>query len=413
MRILHIVHQYLPQWVGGVEIYTQGLAHALARGGHPTAIFVREGGLGNLQLTTDSGVQVYRWQGSTYNETQQWLAAFGDAATQSAFERVLDEFQPEVVHLQHLLGLPISLIATLATRRIPMVMTLHDYSLLCANTKLLTNDTEQTCYGPRAYLNCAQCGFAKAGWSNLRPLAPLIAPVFALRAYFLKVIQRYVKHFIAPTEFVRLMHIQLGGIAANAVQVLDYGIELPSVPLVPLRPIGALRVAYLGSVARLKGVHLLISAFNHLPEDAELRIAGDLTRQPQYVAELHTLAQHRNITFLGACNPSEVQTLLDWADILAVPSIWYEVSPLVIHEAWARGRPVMVGEFGSLAHLVQPDVNGVCVRPPHHPLAWAQALQELHDNRAKLKALHAQVRAPKSFLQHVVELERVYSNLST
>jgi hypothetical protein len=73
----------------------------------------------------------------------------------------------------------------------------------------------------------------------------------------------------------------------------------------------------------------------------------------------------------------------------------------------------MVGDFGSLAHLVEPDVNGWLIHPPQQPSAWAEALQDLHTNRAKLKTLQAQVRAPKSFVQHVTELERVYSSLFT
>jgi glycosyltransferase involved in cell wall biosynthesis len=413
MRILHVVHQYLPRWVGGVEIYTHGLTRALEQRGHTTAIFVRENKAGDLQTTIEAGVSVYRWQSGAYSEMRQWLAALGDSATHLTFQRVLDEFQPTVVHLQHLLGLPASLVASVAKRRIPMVMTLHDYGLLCANTKLLTSDTEQNCRGPRAYINCAQCGIAKVRHSGLRPFAFFLAPAFAIRAQALRTTLRHIKQFIAPTEFVKASHARIGSIPLSAIQVIDYGIDLPTAPTIPIRPSGPLRVAFIGSVARLKGVHLLISAFNTMPAEAELRIAGDLNRQPDYVAELRSLAKHPKISFLGACARSEVETLLDWADLVAVPSIWYEVSPLVIHEAWARARPVMVGDFGSLAHLVEPDVNGWLIHPPQQPSAWAEALQDLHTNRAKLKTLQAQVRAPKSFVQHVTELERVYSSLFT
>lgn len=413
MRILHLVHQYLPRWVGGVEIYTHGLAQAQEQAGHAVAIFVRENAPGGLELASQNGVRVYRWQGGERGEMQQWLTTLGDSAIQSAFQRVLDEFQPEVVHLQHLLGLPTTLVSLLAARRIPMVMTLHDYSLLCGNTKLLTNDTEQLCQGPRAYINCAQCGLAKAGRTSLRSFATIVAPVFALRALALKTMFRHINQFIAPTEFVQQMHVQLANIPISKIRVIDYGIELPVESPPPFRSVGALRVAFIGSIARLKGVHLLISAFNLMPAEAELRIAGDLTRQPSYTAELLAMAKHPNISFLGVCDRAAVQNLLDWSDILTVPSIWYEVSPLVIHEAWARGKPVMVGDFGSLASLVKHGVNGWCVKPPHRPSAWAEALQELHYNRAKLKVLQTQIHVPKNFTQHVAEMEHVYSNLST
>lgn len=410
MRVLHLVHQYLPRWVGGVEIYTHTLARALNQSGHTAAVFVRENEEGGLHHTLYEGVPVYRWQGGKHSETYRWVATLGDAPTHAAFVRVLAEFQPDVVHIQHLLGLPASIVSTLVKRNIPHVMTLHDYNLLCANTKLLTNDTEQTCLGPRAYVNCARCGATKAGVrADLRRFAPALAPIFALRAQPLHNVLRQVKCFIAPTEFVRTMHVKKG-LSASAVRVLDYGVEIPSDPSIPVRTQGALRVAFVGSVARLKGIHVLVSAFNHLPDDAELRIAGDLTRQPDYVAELRAMAQHPNIHFLGGLDRAATQALMDWADLIAVPSIWYEVSPLVIHEARARLRPVMVGNLGSLPGLVRNNIDGWCVQP-HASSAWVENLQELYHNRVKLISAQAQVRVPQSIAYHVAELEKLYSAL--
>lgn len=410
MKILHIAHQYLPEWVGGVEIYTHTLAQALQAYGHMAAVFVRTDQPGGWRTADQDGVRVYRWQGGARSEAQRWLAALGDPPTHAAFERALDHFRPDVVHIQHLLGLPVSLLAVLRQRRIPHLMTLHDYSLVCANTKLLTNDTEQLCAGPRAYLNCARCGLAKLGQPGLRPLAPALALLFAARAQPWRQMLRRVPLFLAPTPFVRQTCIQ-HGMPPEAVQVLDYGIALPPEPPVPVRKAGALRVAFVGSVARLKGVHVLVQAFNSLPAEAELRIAGPLDREPAYVADLRALACHPNIRFLGALGRAETQSLMDWADVVAVPSIWYEVSPLVIHEAFARQRPVLTGDFGSLAACVEHGVNGWRVAP-HQPAAWAAALHDLHFNRAKLLRVQAQVRPPKSLSAHVGELEALYSRLS-
>ncbi len=407
MNILHVVHQYLPQWVGGVEIYTQQVAQAMQSAGHTVAIFVREDQPGGWQVTEEAGVRVYRFAGGARSEPQRWLAALRDPATHAAFERTLQHFRPEVVHLQHLLGLPVSVLAALRQRHLPHLMTLHDYSLLCANTKLLTNGSEHLCTGPQAYLNCGQCGAAKAGWPPA--FAPALAPVFALRAAPLRRVLRRVPHFIAPTAFVRQTHVRLGA-PADRVQVLDYGINLPADPPVPVRPAGPLRVAFLGSVARLKGVHVLLQAFNTLPAEAELRVAGPLDREPAYVADLRASAHHPNIHFLGALDRAQTQALMDWADVVAVPSIWYEVSPLVIHEARARQRPVLVGDFGSAAGLVEPGGDGWRVSP-HTAPAWAAALHDLHLNRAKLLAAHARVRPPKTTADHVRELLAVYAGL--
>lgn len=397
--------------MGGVEVYTQGIAKALIARGHALAVFVREDDAQHtpplgLRAENYEGVPIHRFFAPPRSEVTRWLATFGDTATLAAFQDVLDKFQPEVVHFQHLLGLPVGLVDEVRQRRIPQLLTLHDYWFICANTKLLTNDTEQTCLGPQAWVNCGQCALAKLGVNWAWPLAPMLAPIFAARDWRLQSVLQQFDALIAPTDFVRDTFVQHGA-PAQRVQVIDYGIELPPMSAPPLSADGPLRVAYVGAVARLKGVQVLVEAFNALPPDAELRIAGDLARQPDYVRVLHQNTQHPGVRYLGPQNRAEVWGLLRWADVVAVPSLWYEVSPLVIHEAFAMRRPVIASHIGSLASRVRDGVDGRLL-PPGDVLAWSEALNELASQRARLLRFQEAIRPARTVTHHAQELEQLY-----
>ena len=165
MRILNLVHQYLPDKVGGTERYTQGIAHALAQRGHQVGVFYRRSAAGaGVERREDTGVTVWAaWSGAA-GPTRRFLATFGDTPIERAFGRVLDESRPDLVHVQHMMGLPAALLDTLHRRRIPTVITLHDYWWVCANAQLVTNYDQSICAGPRHnWFNCSRCALARGG----------------------------------------------------------------------------------------------------------------------------------------------------------------------------------------------------------------------------------------------------------
>ena len=409
MKILQVVHQFLPTWVGGVEVYTHNLAESLIGRGHQVTVFVREDGQGGMRTDQLGTVPVHRLYAPGRSMAQRWLSTLGEPQTEAAFQQLLAQLQPDVVHFQHLLGLPAALFDAVTTLGIPTVATLHDYGFICANTKLLTNYSERTCGGPRAWINCSWCGLARAGLGWAVPLAPALAPVFALRDLRLRQVLTRANALVAPTPFVRDIYLAHGA-PPGRLRVMEYGIEPPPIAPTPLREAGPLRVAYLGNVARLKGVQVLVEAFNGLPHDAELQIAGDLTREPGYVRQLEQRVRHPGVRFLGQQGRGALWALLDWADVVAVPSIWYEVSPLVIHEAFAMRRPVVASNLGSLAGRVRHEVDGI-LAPPGDSQAWGKVLQDLSHNRGRLLDFQQAIRPVKTAAEHAHELEELYQQL--
>jgi len=130
----------------------------------------------------------------------------------------------------------------------------------------------------------------------------------------------------------------------------------------------ALRFGFIGNLMAAKGVHILIEAFKKIPEGAaELKIYGAVSSYKSslwdYEAFLKKTAGRANISFMGGFDNKDISRVLSKIDVLVVPSIWFENSPLVIHEAFLAGVPVIAASIGGMPELINDGENGFCSRP--------------------------------------------------
>jgi glycosyltransferase involved in cell wall biosynthesis len=407
---LHIIHQFLPDHVGGTEHYARSLALAQRRSGHQVALFCRRSNAGQrLHRESFEGLPVYRAVSGHSTPTRRFRSTLVDPFLADCLADVIAEARPELVHIHHLMGLPAStLLASDLTA--PLIVTLHDYWWVCANTQLFTDYGGQVCEGPRLWLNCARCGLARVGAGAAWPLSPLPALLFAWRAAILRRLVPQVAAWIAPTAFVRDWHVA-HGFPTGRLHVIGHGLE-------PLSPDLLSRVAsreeerahhfvYVGGLSRQKGVHVLIEAFNNLPEAARLTIAGDETAFPGYCTDLRRRAKHPGIHFAGRLDRAAVWELLAAADALVVPSLWYETASLVVQEGFAAGIPVVVSGHGALAERVRHGVDGLHF-PPGDVAALCRTLQRLSGEPGLLPCLRQNIRPVRTIDEHEGQVAAVY-----
>jgi glycosyltransferase involved in cell wall biosynthesis len=415
MRVLHIVHQYPPEFIGGTELYTQTVARSLVARGHTVSIFSPARQVSDPVhppiMTTEDGVRVHRIPLGLRSANAVFFDTFRQPILATAFAAVLRQEQPDLVHVQHLMGLPAHLIDQITTAGIPFVVTLHDYWYVCANAQLLTNTRQEICAGPHWWINCGQCALARAGYPDWLMLAPATAPLLGYRHRLLQRVLTRAAGLIAPTEFVRETYRQLG-VPVDRVQVISHGIELPSVlpPAVP-RSTNALRVAYIGGLSWQKGVHTVIEAVNDLPADeVQLTIYGDLSAFPDYVADLKRLAQHSAIRFAGRLDRGALWQALRETDVVVVPSLWYETASLIVQEAFAAGVPVVASNLGALRERVRDHLDGLLITPGD-PEAWRAALQRCVDEPDLLPCLRQGIVPVRSAAEHIADLETLYAGI--
>ncbi len=405
MRILHLVHQYLPDHVGGTELYTVWLTRALQQQGHDIAVFHRRSADGTgLTRREDDGIPIWAaWHGR-FQPTNRLLSTFRDQPLLHSFQQVIANFRPDVVHVQHLMGLPTQLLDFLHKQHIPYVVTLWDFWWICANAQLLTNYDQTLCAGPDRFLNCAKCALARANLPQFAPALPALALPLAWRNGRLHHALQQASQLIAPAHFVKQWYVD-HGLPAGNIKVLPPGLDYPAKPTTP--PHANFRVGYVGGLSWQKGVHVLVEAFNQLPETAELWLAGDPDFDPAYVNQLKDTGR---ATFLGKLDRQEVWQMLAQVDVIVVPSLWYETFVFVISEAFALGVPVVASDLGVLAERVRHGVDGLLF-PPGDVAQLAQVLQSLHDEPALLARLRQNIPPIITVAEHGAVVAELYAEV--
>jgi glycosyltransferase involved in cell wall biosynthesis len=362
----------------------------------------------------EEGVRVYRAAAGSQSRTRVFANTFGNGRLSRAFATLLEAERPDLIHVQHLMGLPVSIIDQVRGRGIPYVMTLHDYWYICANAQLLTNYDNTLSAGPDPHFhNCARCALARAGLNRLGWLAPAVAPIMARRNHLLHDVFVRANRIIAPADFVRQVYDRLGYSTERTV-VVPFGVELSPADLqaartaAAQRPATGLRIGYVGGIAWQKGLHCLIAAVNQLPhEDVTLSIYGGLSAFRVYATELRDLAKHPGIRFEGVVSRQELWPALGSLDVLVVPSLWYEGSPAIIREAFAAGVPVIASRIGALPEMVRDGVDGLLF-PPGDTAALYDILHTLLDKPGELDKLRPSITPVLSFGEHVERVTAIY-----
>jgi glycosyltransferase involved in cell wall biosynthesis len=420
MRIALVVHKYPPASVGGTEIYTQNLARELSAQDHRVFVFYRddEGATGRDKANWEGreGVTMYPvsrpYNPRTASPPAQFLDTFFNPDVEHAFRQFLEVSRPDLVHFQHVAMLSYRLIGLAKDAGLPVVLTLHDYWFQCSVSQLVWPDA-QVCQGKALGLNCARCVLAARTRSPLLQfLRPLAAPLLQTRDALVKGAALKADKLISPSHFLIEQYTAVG-FPRDRFDYLENGIDVERIRRYPRRPSsdGPLRFVFLGSLAWQKGVHVLVEAFRGVsPEKATLWIYGSPDVFPEYAERLRRMADSANTSFEGLVPNEEVGRVLSAADVVIVPSLWYENSPVVIQEAFAAGVPVIASRIGALAEKVQHEVNGLLFTPGDVE-ALREVLDSVIEHPAQIEDFRAHIPEPVTVQGHVDVLVGLYQAL--
>jgi glycosyltransferase involved in cell wall biosynthesis/SAM-dependent methyltransferase len=418
LRVLQVVHQFVPRHSGGTEIYCSDLSFALARRGHAVRV------LSGAPFSEDMGTRVL-WEGDAAIVLQRLPATrvyrrfgtmggffdrFDNPEARLGIREVLDRTRPDVVHVQHLLHLSAELIPECRARGIPVVVTLHDYWFLCHRIKLIRRNGA-LCHGPDRGWNCCQCLNApRLVRSHLNPGA--VAANMYRYAYLTRQLLK-ADRILTPSCFLRDVFGR-NGVPAERITVCRLGV--PEVPrdvadrLAAARPVERVRFGFLGVFTQEKGVHVLVDAFSRLlPGCAELHVFG-VPSQPRYEEDVRRAARHPDIRWRGTIPHAERWQALAEMDVLVLPSLWYENSPLAILEARKVGVPVIASAIGGVPEFVENGVNGLTF-PAGDVDALARCLRAVVEDPASIVRWRSAIVPPKPMEAHVDEIEMLYHEL--
>jgi glycosyltransferase involved in cell wall biosynthesis len=440
MKLLFVVHQYLPRHVTGTEQYVRALAHGLQQAGHQVTVFAYEpliqfAAPGREWFEQDEvveGVPVHRCSVHPRHSANRELGDYENPLVGQLFARWFAAQSFDVVHVFHPRNIGLCALREPRRRGVPVVVHLMDFWFLCPNYLLLRSDG-RLCDGPPDQgLGCIGCIDAQLAANvdadGLRPYLAALAslptpagdltPTVARRAHAL--VARKPTLFaelaqasavIAPSRFLR-QRFEAQGFPNGRIRHLPYGLDRSRGAVRPAQPAArdraVLQVGYIGSISRHKGVHIAIAAVRALARhDVRLCVHGSLDSHPDYAAELRRLAaDDPRIEFCGRFEPPELGRVLASLDCLAVPSLWYENTPFAVLEALNFGLPVLASDLGGIAEIVQHEHNGLLF-PAGDAQALGGAIARLHDDRALLQRLGAGATVPDGAVD-VAWLEDLY-----
>jgi len=417
MRVIQVLHQFLPKAVAGVEIYTYNLSAELSKR-HEVYIYCREEGFFQREFheidDKFKGLPVRRiyfnLTGWKANPINQFLVMFRNRTIEQSLERFLEQVKPDVVHIQHLYRLSASLISVARRQGIPVVVTLHDYWFICPEIRLLRPNLE-ICSGPLWGLRCSGCiKLSSSAWisSLLRPLTTFLC---VHRAAYMGRCLKEADLLIAPCPFLKSKFVE-HGFSPDKILVFRCGIDSRPFQNFRKRESNKLRFGYMGTIHRHKGVHILVEAFNRVDcPEVELKVFGDPSVDTNYFAEVQAqAAPNPKISFLGRYNNSDLGHVLSEIDVLIVPSIWHELGPLTIREAFAAKVPVIASKLGAMPDLVEDGVNGLLVKPGDADDLLTK-MNLLIEGRDLIKQFQSNIGTVESIKENAQELERIYRGL--
>jgi len=440
MNILLVVHQFFPEFSAGTEVLTLGVARELrARGhhvrilsGHPATVDGGEPGRRTRDQYDDFKVYRFHHAYVPMGGQRSMLEIGSDNRLAAHYLReILAEFRANRIHYFHLNRLGTGLIVEAEQAGVPQSLTPTDFWIICPTAQLRLPDG-RNCDGPSRHAgNCALHFAQDMAPPRLQDFMRRMPTALADTAVRTAVLMRargpgHVRELramgerlpksisrlnrldsiLAPNAFMRDKLIAYG-VDSQRVREVEYGVDLPhDVVAAPSRSADdPLRIGFIGTLAPHKGAHVLLDAFGRLPPgSATLRIHGAGLEFPDYVARLHEAARSiSGVELAGTFRSADIFRVLAEMDVIVVPSLWFENTPLVVYSAQAAGVPVVASDFPGLACAVHDAIDGLLFAPGNAE-ALAGLLARLAASPAWLGTLRKQVRPPKSTASYVSEL---------
>jgi len=358
---------------GGDCIYMLNLEQLLKAHGHEVAVFA-------MDYPDNLETPWQRYFPSNMSKLKAFTRPFGDGETKRKFKQMIDDFKPDVVHLNNIHTQLSPIIADIAHKKgIRVVWTLHDYKLLCPrydcmrngqNCELCFSHADSADYTDKDLSRIGElenanksatsvrsaCNESKQKWNCVRYSCMKGGKIGSLIGYKEAVrwnrerLENDTDVFVCPSQFMADKMAQ-GGFDRKKLVTLCNFIDIEKCKRTDDYQKGDY-YCYVGRLSHEKGVKTLIEAANQLPYHLVVIGGGPL------MDELKTIA-HDNIEFVGFKQWDDIKKLVGGARFSVIPSEWYENNPLSVIEAECLGTPVLGARIGGIPELIEEGKSGM------------------------------------------------------
>ena len=442
MKIIQVPYWFYPSEVRGTEIYVESLSQIL-QAQNIDIVIVAPGD--ENQSYFHNQLSVRRFPASDKIVNLREMYGEGDTLAAEEFGKILDEEQPDLVHI-HVFNRAVSIknVRAAKCRGIPVVFTYHAATVGCVRGTLLRYG-ENICDGKLDEFDCARCNLQNMGLSRINAdlLGSLPASVgkfvdrlnlsgkvsTVLRTTELvscyhsafKDLMFEVDHIVAVCDWVKDVLI-LNDVPAKKITTIRQGVSKNLLASENFRQEtynennnifnSDLRIVFLGRLDTLKGIDILIKALQidvQLP--VTLDIYGASQEQIKSTSPLIQLAKtDKRITFKSTISHKEILRILPSYSLLAVPSQCLETGPMVILEAFDSGIPVIGSNLGGIAELIKHESNGLLVEASSVN-AWYLGIKRICEDKNLYRQLCNGISKPQTMQMVAGDMLNLYNKI--
>lgn len=349
MNILIINSFYYPNMPGGAEHSVKNLCEELVRLGHTVSVLCTDN-TDTLELI--NGVNIYRIKNTNIKNSVEYYNGHCNILQKIIYrgldlhgylnklklDKVIENINPDVVHINNIPGIGLSVFEILHNKRIPVIFTARDYYPVCVNSTLMNSEGE-ICRDKKRICNM----YESINKKYISKSSCITAP----SQFSLDIIKKSINKKDVVYECIN-NSIDIDEIYINQVY------ESKKIKIVDKKH---LDLVFLGRLEEHKGVKVLIEYMKKMNNlNIKLHIAGD-GELSDYVKNL----REKNIFYHGKLGKSDLDNLLKNTDIMVAPSLWYEPFGRIVIDAYKYSMPVISTGMGGLKELIKDGKTGYIV----------------------------------------------------
>lgn len=367
MKICFMSNLYPPNVLGGAEIVVEKMAKAMHKKGNEIIVIttspddtqhiVKKDDITIYQLNTTKLYPTYKQTEPQGLKKPFWhVFDLWNNKTLNVIKEILIDENVDIIHINNFKGLSLSCFKAGKDLNIPVVYESHDFSLICPRANLIRGNNT-LCQNRN--MICNQYVQIQRRLLNDN-VDLLISPSQFMIDKFKE------NKFFNDTRCVK---IPLG--VEYSANKTDKNYE-------------SIDITFIGTLGKHKGVHTLITAFKEINNDnIKLHIIGKGNDEEEF----KELAKDDDrIIFHGFVDNKDILKYYELTNILVIPSICYDNSPLVIYESFSTGTPVIGSDIGGIPELIEDGYNGLLFEP-NNADSLKEKLVKIINDKELLKSL--------------------------
>lgn len=381
MKILFINKYLHPR--GGSEVSMFETVKLLESNGHKAVYFSMKHPQNLPSPHQEYFVSNVDYGGSIMHRIEASLKLLYSFEAKRRISKLIKSENPDIAHLNNIYHqLSPSIIHSLKENRIPMLMTLHDYKMVCASYSLLSkNKTCESCRNGK-YYQCFLKGCVKRSRSkSLLNTMEMYLHHKVLKSYDL------IDVFISPYSHFFEDKLRQMGFKRNVVHLQNF-IRLDGIE--PRYDWNENSIVYFGRLSTEKGIVTLLQAVKNI-RDLSLKIIGDGPIR-NHLQKMIQTERIKNVHLLGYRTGDDLRTQIRNSMFAVVPSEWYEPFALTIIESFALGKPVVGSRIGGIPERVIHQETGLLFEPGN-PDDLRVKIEYLKDNPHKISEMGKKARS--------------------